>query len=86
MSFHIDWLWISTKCYTNMDAREVIFCIYCRMPGKWGLQKTHYSPEQTGQTNPLARLRWTFPSKTNIWACKRLKMSKKRRLNMYKNT
>ncbi len=31
---------------------------YCRMPGKWGLQQTHYPPEQTGQTNPLARLRW----------------------------
>ncbi len=31
----------------------------CRMPGKWGLQQTHYPSEQTGQTNPLACLRWT---------------------------
>ena len=33
------------------------------MPGKWGLQQTHYPPEQTRRTNPLARLRWTVPFK-----------------------
>ncbi len=33
------------------------------MPVKWGLQQTHYLPEQTGPTNPLARLRWTIPFK-----------------------
>ena len=47
--------------------------IYCRVPGKWGLQQTNYPPEQTGHTNSLACLtKDYFHSNQNKHNCKEM--------------
>ncbi len=40
---------------SNFDSPKPSI-LYCRVPGKWGLQQSHYPPVQTGQINPVARL------------------------------